>query len=259
LKNTSAALGHLYDALAIPNPMCQVEISHLKSAIIKSGTTRAMSRSKTIPIQPFMNLFRSLPGNQDLDVELLRLKCISLLALCAMLRPSDIAPKAVIYQHDNSIQNVHLNVSDIVFVQDSMTITFHGIKNDAHRRGFIVTVPMATEGKLCPVLALRSYIDRTAVYRKGPEGPVFLTLQKPFRAITASTVSVILTQALKMAGLTGYLPKDFRPTGATAAVDAGFPDQSVMKVGRWKNQEVFREHYVHSKVPRDLTDKIISG
>ena len=95
--------------------------------------------------------------------------------------------------------------------------------------------------------------------RSSVSDPLFLSLQKPFTAISATTVSSILGKLLKLAGLQGYSAKDFRPTGATAAVEAGFSEQTIMKVGRWKCSEVFREHYVHNKIPTSFTDKILNS
>lgn len=234
------------------------EIIHLKCAIIKSGTSEPMSRSKAMPIQPFIAVFSSLPDNDSLDIETLRLKSITLLALCAMLRPSDIAPRSVQYvPGEDCAVNRQLLTSDICFHENFMKITFHGIKNDTQRRGFVVTIHCATDRKLCPVICLKHYINRTASQRESANGAVFLTLQRPYRGISAPTVSNILSKSIRMAGLKGYLPKDFRPTGATAAVDAGFGEQSIMKVGRWKDAAVFREHYVHSKIPDNFTDKIL--
>ena len=91
-KSTRAALQHLYNALDLPSSLETEEIVLLQSALIKSGTTIPMSRSKVMPIAPFRNLFLSWE-----PVKELRLKAITLLALTLMLRPSDIAPKSKNY------------------------------------------------------------------------------------------------------------------------------------------------------------------
>ena len=95
--------------------------------------------------------------------------------------------------------------------------------------------------------------------RSSVSDPLFLSLQKPFTAISATTVSIILWKSLKLAGLQYYSAKDFPPTGATAAVEAGFSEQTIMKVGRGKCSEVFREHYVHNKILKSFTDKILNS
>ena len=54
--------------------------------------------------------------------------------------------------------------------------------------------------KLDPVCALKCYMDRTDKFRS-IDGPVFLTLYKPYRGIDASTVAKILNDAIVLAGL----------------------------------------------------------
>lgn len=73
------------------------------------------------------------------------------------------------------------------------------------------------------------------VQRKSTTGALFLALNKPFKAICAPTVSNIFSKSLSVAGLAGFHPKDSICAWATAAVVAGFGDQTIMKVDRWKN------------------------
>ena len=83
----------LYDAMGIDSPV-NTQVRHVMDGLIKSGTTRPLQRSGVMPRQPFMDLFMRKPENLMLSTEQLRLKCITLMALCLMLRPSDIAPCA---------------------------------------------------------------------------------------------------------------------------------------------------------------------
>ena len=101
-------------------------------------------------------------------------------------------------------------------------------------------------------------MDRTDKFRS-IDGPVFLTLYKPYRGIDASTVAKILNDAIVLAGLSKdqFSAKSFRPTGATRAVEQNFDRDLVMQTGRWKTGSVFFEHYVHAKPPTSYTDCII--
>ena len=58
-------------------------------------------------------------------------------------------------------------------------------------------------------------------------------------------------------GSQGYSAKLFGLTGATCAIEGKVAPETVRKVGRWKNAEVFFAHYVHSKTPYDFTDIVI--
>jgi integrase len=132
---------------------------------------------------------------------------------------------------------------------ESATIRLHGIKNDTDRSGFEVVLPAAKDACIDPVKTLKDYITRTNNLRSLNNRAVFLTLREPFTAIKSDTVGNILCQAIKLAGLQGYSAKDFRPTGATVAINNGVDPKIVQRLGRWKTDSVFFEHYVHSKPP----------
>ena len=97
LRTASAATGCLYGSKGLRNPMGDVEIGHLLSGLVKSGTLAPSRRTKVMLCEPFMKLFSSWPENASLSINALQLKAITLLALCLMTRPSDLAPKGVIF------------------------------------------------------------------------------------------------------------------------------------------------------------------
>ena len=103
-------------------------------------------------------------------------------------------------------------------------------------------------------------MKRTVYERALSEGAVFLTLQQPYKGITSSTVAKILASAIDLAGLKdkGYGPKSFRPTGATAAVATGHDPEKVRKLGRWKTDSVFLEHYVHVIPNMNFTSDVLN-
>ena len=254
LNSTLAAIAALSEAYSTENPVT-VDIIHLVNALIKTETTRPIEHSKVMPVDSFVKLFKSWPGNWKLKLEDLRLKCITLLALALMLRPSDIAPKSKVFR-DDQWQDLVLSTNQVKFNTDgSAVITLFGIKNDYKRDGFEVVLRPTTDAKIDPVKTLRAYIERTR-YQRPSHLPLFLQLKSPFDAISSKTVARILDKAIMLAGLTGYSAKSFRPTGASNAIDEGIHPDMVRKIGRWKNQETFEFHYVHSKPPSYVTDCI---
>ena len=92
------------------------------------------------------------------------------------MRPSDAAPMSRIYDTDTGLyRSMVLTTCNVVFHQDnSMTIIFHGIKNDYDRQGFEVNLPSATQVRLCPVRALRCYIQRSK-YCRPDDLPLFIS------------------------------------------------------------------------------------
>ena len=121
----------------VVNPVNR-QVRHVMEGLVKSGTCNPMQKSSTMPRQPFVELFTSWPENVHLSTEHLRLKCITLMALCLMLRPSDIAPCAKIFKQGNVV-NVEYTTDRLVFQDDgSVQVYLFGIKNDYDRDGFRV-------------------------------------------------------------------------------------------------------------------------
>ena len=259
LSTATAALSCLYEGLGRDNVTNEPVVRNLVMALIKSGTKAPRKVTPVMPIKPFHDLFLRWPDNDLLTIRDLRLKTLVLMALAFMLRPSDVAPRGMLF--DPTVQDQRrmvFSTRQIEFGEDGgVTISFHGIKNDYLREGFTVSIPPASVPKIDPVEALRTYLMRTESVRPGLDLPVFLTLQRPFRALSSDSVARVLDDGIKAAGLVGYTAKSFRPTGATVAVNSGMDQDSARNIGRWRCREVFEEHYVHSKVSGSYTDKLL--
>ena len=256
---TLAALAHVYRILGKNDFTNDIFIKQLVLGIIKSSTKNHRNKSNVMPIEKFTVYFNNLDNN-TIDVKMLRLKCIALLALVTMLRPSDIAPKALWVDSEGKEHSYVFKRDQITFNNDgSMSVVIHGNKNDSDRSGFIIDVSPSNEPNICPVQTMKCYLNRTRQFRKS-NGPVFISLKSPYGALSSQAITNILNDSIEIVGLPRHVfsAKCFRPTGATKAVSEGFDPNIVLKVGRWKTPSVFFEHYVHSRVPSDFTDKILS-
>lgn len=262
LRSTLAALDLVYKAKGIDSPLQSMEIRNLCTSLIKSGTSQPLNKSSVMPIKPFMNLFESWGPNELLSIKQLRLKAITLLTLGVMARPSDLAPKSVLFTN-NTEHNIVLSTKHVSFNDDgSIDITLFGIKNDLDRKGFVVHLPPVTNKLLSVSDCLQVYIKRTSVHRLTlPDNPLFISLTQPYAAIKANTVGDQLKQAISLAGLDGcgYSAKSFRPTAATTAINLGCHPDTVRKIGRWHSMDVFYEHYVHTKPPDTYLDQLWSA
>lgn len=214
-----------------------------------------------MPIESFMRLFETMGDNEVLSVKDLRMKTVTLLALVLMTRPSDLAPKAKIFDTtDMSLKSIAMTLNDIEFHQDgSLTVKFWGIKNDTNRQGFEVKVPKNKNLTMDPVECLKKYIEKTEPVRPTDTLPLFIALKSPYKAVGSDTIGTILEDAIHRAGLAGqgFTAKSFRPTGATNAVNLGILPETVMKIGRWKTSEVFMNHYVYGQVPENYTSGML--
>ena len=146
-----------------------------------------------------------------------------------------------------------------MYPRDTPTVVYlFGIKNDYYRKGFQFLVPMASDPVICPVRALKDYVLRTQhlVMRNGQ---VFLSLNRPYKGLTATGIVNILNKSIELVGLKsqGFSAKCFCPCGATSAVEAGVNPDFITSVGRWKNRQVFDTHYVHANPPAGFTDSIL--
>ena len=96
LNNAVAAVNalHKVGACAI---YCDFDVLSLVSALVKSGTKHSLQKSRVLPPGELYAMFLSWEDNENLKLKQLRMKCIALLALSFMLRPSDIVPKGVTY------------------------------------------------------------------------------------------------------------------------------------------------------------------
>ena len=103
-----------------------------------------------------------------------------------MTRPSDLAPRAVHFDpSSNSCKAYAFHRENVCFHSDgSVLVKFFGIKNDTSRSGFEVRIPKYSDPFADPVLSLKTYINRTASLT-ATSGPVFISLNKPYKAIKA--------------------------------------------------------------------------
>ncbi len=162
LSHFSAALSCLSKVSGISVVLSQ-DLRKLLDGLIRERTTCPLKRSAVMPMVPFIQLFVKWKPNFGLSLERLRLKAVTLFALAAMLRPSDVAPASGKKFTRDSI--THLDTG-------ALQIYLHHIKNDRDRDGFRIVLQPSKNPQLCPVDALTTYMARTTLQAGGPTGPV---------------------------------------------------------------------------------------
>ena len=248
LQSVRAALTHFFNSMEVSEPFC-IFLKQLSTALIKSETARPKGRTPIMPLKPFTDMFERWPDNDNLTLAKLRVKAVTLITIGTLARCSDLAPANV------------LKRKNVTFNKDgSLTILFHGIKNDSDRKGFEIRVECAQNPKSDPVKTLRDYINRTADKVDQSEGPIFIKPSSPFGPVTPRGIADILRTAIKEAGLSDtFTPRSFRPSATSAAVASGCDHETVRQLGRWKTREVFYESYVYPLPKKDTTDKILNS
>ena len=208
------ALKQLFLSQSIHDITKDIHIVRLISAIVKSQTKKPMKRSTVLPVGKITSMFLEWGENKNLSLKFLRIKAITLLALALMLRPSDIAPKATIFEVESECEkSIEFTKDMLDFTNEGVHVTLFGIKNDAERKGFNVFLPKNnTNSMLDPVETLKYYIERTEDVRS--DNGVFLAIKSPYKALTAAAVAKVLQDCLNLAGLSHqrFSAKSFRPT-----------------------------------------------
>lgn len=249
LKSLSSALKHWLKAhdLQVHHEL----LDNFMKALIRINTIRPKGRTKILPIQLFMSMFRDWGHNDLLTLGRLRQKAITLLAFAAMCRPSDIAPTCGFKR------------KQLLFKKDgSMVIQFFGTKTDSNRTGHEVLIKRGTEDIIDPVKTMKDYLSRTQpLVDADGDSPVFLSLHAPYSALSAAAVADTLNKCIKEAGLddSGFTARSFRPTGATAYyVTSGVEHHITRTLGRWKSEECFNGRYVYPLSAVSATDKMLN-
>ena len=140
LKIVHATLSAFYEARGQIMPVNWQDLTRLLTAVIKLCTNDVMERSNVMPVESFKQLFLSWGSNDQLSLVQLRMKAVSLLALTAMCRPSDLAPQSTHLKLYGSHEQRFLRRTHVTFHSDRMMVIFLGTKNDSSRDGFVVPV-----------------------------------------------------------------------------------------------------------------------
>ena len=249
IRTISAALKHFTMVKFDYDPFTDNDMHRFTQGLVKSETSRPRERTKIIPIQPLLDVFLSWPSNENLSLKDLRLKAIALISLTAMCRPSDLVPKSILRR-----SQLQLNTDG------TLTIRLFGIKNDRKREGFEIRLHPADDKKIDPVNCAMTYIKRTDTLSGPVNGPLFITLNHPFKQIDSSTVSLVLASALRIAGLPRDFPaRCFRPTGVTLALQEGISERTVQQTAHLKSDQVFHQHYVYPMSKENVTNAILQS
>jgi len=177
-----------------------------------------------------LNLLKSWQANLC-DVKQLTLKLVALLALTTGQRVqtlSRIKLSNIVWD-----SNVQIVITDIL-----KTTTV--VKSNP-----VLLLPPYHDKELCPVSCLKQYVTRTKETRNEID-ELFLSLSKPFKAVTSQTISRWLVIVLKLAGINvdKFHAHSFRHASTSKASRAGVNVDTIMKrVGWTPGSKMFAKVY----------------
>jgi len=113
----------------------------------------------------------------------------------------------------------------------------------AHKWEKVICVPGYPD--ICPWTLLQKYVEATKLQGKSG-GPVFLSLQAPWKPLSANALGSITKREMKRLGLPTdvWQPHSTRGAGVLLYKKWGFSSEEVCEIGKWKNTGAFASHYL---------------
>lgn len=202
-----------------------------------------------MPPDKLKELLRSWGSNEKMSLKRLRCKLLALFCFIGLIRVSaaNLPTLSEIRIEKRGGRKV-------------MRLPIYGFKNDYNHEGIIVEVFECKAKKFCPIAAFETYIERTKHQRSSMEGKigVFISLSAPYHNISFKRCAAILRWCSEKAGLDPkvFTAKTYRKGGVNTALQKGIEPDAIMRLGNWKNDDVFWQHYVLRTIPPQFTDII---
>ena len=182
-------------------------------------------------VKVVLDFFRQWKGNAELSLKELSLKTATLVALVSAQR----------------VQSLHkLDLDCMAREKDRITFKFDLLKQSrpSIKSPIMELCSYSGNPKMCVVETLSHYLERTQLFREH-ETKLFLTYQKPYHAVSASTLSRWIKSMLKLAGIdtSRFRAHSTRAASSSAAKKAEVPIMDVLSTGGWSSERVFARHY----------------
>jgi len=139
---------------------------------------------------------------------------------------------------------VSLDVADLAFSRDGLTVTLRRSKTDQEGEGRKIGVPYGSNPNTCPVRTLQAWLEQGAI----ANGPVFPSLTRHGHVQTASLtpgdVARIVKKLAQRAGLdpAKYAGHSLRAGHATSAAIAGASERSIMNQTGHRSVQMVRRY-----------------
>ena len=183
----------------------------------------------------------------ELAIEKLTMKVILLVLLVTGQRPQIL--------HSLDLANMKKGKDFFEFVL-ALTELKQGRCN--YRPGTFVLRHYPSNKRLCVFHYLEVYISRTAVNRKDCN-KLFITIKKPYKAASQSSISRWIKSALQSAGVdtSTFTAGSTRAATASKAKEQGAPVSQIMDMGGWTQESTFTRYYDKPILPAPIADRIL--
>ena len=196
--------------------------------------------SSTWNVQTVLNYLEQLGPNKAMSWKHLTFKTVMLLALTRPSRSADLS---------------QLDVGARQYTPEGVTFTPRCLSKQSRQgkpiaRFFFPSFP--DNPRLCPVVTLRAYEKKTEGDR-GEETRLLLSIIRPHKPVTSSTVARWLKSLLELAGVDTSIFSAHSTRGASASMASrmGVTTNDILQAANWSSESVFQKYY--HKVTQDTS------
>jgi integrase len=190
-----------------------------------------------------VNHWEQAPQNSELSQKELTLKTVSLLALTAIPRASELAL---------------LKTEWLIKKDDAYTFQIEGrAKHSRHGKPTppITYTKFEPNPKICPLRTVDDYLKVTEPIRNKEDNPMnrfFVCCNKPHGPASKATIRRWLLEAMTVAGIdtNHYKAHSTRSSASTKAKAKGVPLTIILERGNWKSKLVWERHYYRPQFSR---------
>lgn len=214
---------------------CNVQIGN--NALVKRFMKGIFHKKPSLPkhnctwdVKTVLCFIKSLGDNSSLDLLSLSLKLVVLLALTTSQRCQTLS---YLDLRNIDIQDtfVKIRIGDLLKQSSS--------KNHLQEI-FISAYP--NDKRVCVVETLKVYIAVTKQLRHSPQ--LIISVRKPHKEVTASTISKWIKKTLKLAGIdTKMFTAHSTRAAASSKASQSVPIETVLKTAGWSSDCSFRKFY----------------
>lgn len=182
-------------------------------------------------VDTVLELLRTWPSLEEIDLKQLTLRTVMLLALVSGQRG----------------QSLHaLLVNDIKFSTHKCTVVYSSLlkQSKAGSHMLPLVLDFFNNQKLCVISHLKTYIEKTQDLRH--DNKLFISFVKPHNHISRDTLSRWIKMVLDMAGIdtTVFSAHSTRSASTSAAFRRDANMDSILNAAGWSNDSTFKRFYL---------------
>jgi len=203
--------------------------------------------NETWDVEIMLTYLRKLSPVKRLSLKELTMKLVMLLLLTTAQR------KQTLLLLDTT--KLHMTRSSCVFQLTGLVKT----SRTGDTKGTLVVKGYAPDRRLCIMFALHEYITRTKALRK-EESQLFISYQRPCKAITTQTLSRWISTTMEKAGINTkvFKPHSTRSAAVSKADVRNVPIRDILQKAGWSNTGTFAKYY-KKKIIKDTFQDAVLG